>query len=120
MKYLLWSVVWAALAALPLAGFQQGGPYKIGDGVSAPVLLSKVEPRYTEEARDQKIQGTLVLAMVVGADGYARDVRVVRSVDQGLDANGIQAVLEWKFKPGEKDGQPVAVFATVEINFKLN
>ena len=120
MKVLIWSVSLVALAALPLAGFQDAGPYKVGDGVSAPVLLNKVEPRYTEPAREAKIQGTVVLTVVVGVDGFARDVKVARSLDRGLDDSAIQSVLQWIFKPGEKDGKPVDVQATVEINFKLN
>lgn len=96
-----------------------GGAYRVGGGVSAPGVLFKVEPEYSEEARKAKFQGTVVLAIVVDPSGKARDIRVVRPLGLGLDEKAIEAVMKWRFKPGMKDGQPVAVQATVEVNFRL-
>ena len=99
---------------------QQDEVYSAGtDGVTMPRLLVKVEPGYTEEARAAKLQGTAVLAMEVWPDGQAHNLRVKRSLDPGLDARAIEAIQQWRFKPGEKHGRPVKVKANVEVNFRL-
>jgi TonB family protein len=95
------------------------GVVRIGNGVAPPALISKTEPSYTEEARAAKIQGTVVLNVVVGADGSAQQMSVLRSLDPGLDQKAMETVGTWKFRPGMKDGQPVAVQATIEVNFRL-
>jgi len=96
-----------------------GGAYKIGGGVSPPTLLFKVEPEYSEEARKAKFQGTVVLFVVVDENGKPRDLKVIRPLGLGLDQKAIEAVEKWKFAPGKKDGKPVAVQATIEVNFRL-
>lgn len=93
--------------------------YKIGGDVVAPKLIQKVEPKYTDEARDAKIQGTVVLKVVIGTDGKVRDPEIVQSLDRGLDHNAITALEQWVFEPGRKKGEPVAVRAKIEINFRL-
>jgi TonB family protein len=88
-------------------------------GTSAPRLISKVEPQYDEEARVAKYQGTVVLQVVIGPDGLAHNAVVVRSLGLGLDQKAIEAVSQWKFSPGVKDGSPVPIAATIEVNFRL-
>ncbi len=96
-----------------------GGAYRIGGGVSPPSVLTKVEPEYSEEARKAKWQGTVVLQLVVDEHGMPKDMRVTRSLGLGLDAKAMEAVAKWRFKPGLKDGKPVPVIATIEVNFRL-
>ena len=96
-----------------------GGLYKVGGGVSAPRAIFAPDPEYSEEARKAKYQGTVVLYMIVGPDGRARDIRVVRSVGMGLDEKAIDAVRTWKFEPARRDGQAVAVQINVEVSFRL-
>jgi TonB family protein len=96
-----------------------GGVFRIGGGVSAPSVLSKVEPEYSEEARKAKWQGTVVVSVIVDELGRPRNVRVQRSLGLGLDQKAVEAVSQWRFKPGLKDGKPVPVFATIEVNFRL-
>jgi TonB family protein len=96
-----------------------GGVYRIGGGVSAPVLLRKVEPEYSEEARKAKFQGTVVLSVVVDESGRPREIRVTQAVGLGLDEKAIDAVRQWRFQPGRRAGKPVAVLAIVEVNFRL-
>ncbi|MCS7023826.1 MAG: energy transducer TonB [Bryobacteraceae bacterium] len=96
-----------------------GGAYRIGGGVSAPTLVYKVEPEYSEEARKAKFQGTVVLYVVVDEKGFPRDLRVLRPLGLGLDEKAIEAVSKWRFRPGYKDGKPVPVAATIEVNFRL-
>ncbi len=88
-------------------------------GVQRPVLLSKVEPRYSDEARAAKLQGTEVLEVEIGSDGLVHNSRVIVGVGLGLDGNGVDAVNQWRFQPAMKDGQAVPVAATIEVNFRL-
>jgi TonB family protein len=96
-----------------------GGVFRVGGGVSAPQLVIGVEPEYTEAARKAKYQGTVVLYAVVDADGKVRDLKVVRALGLGLDEKALEAVRQWKFRPGMKDGRPVAVAASIEVTFRL-
>jgi len=96
-----------------------GGVFKVGGGVTAPTLLFKVEPEYSEEARKAKYQGTVVLYVEVDPSGKAVNPKVIRSLGLGLDEKALEAVRKWKFKPGYKDGKPVTVAATIEVNFRL-
>jgi periplasmic protein TonB len=84
-----------------------------------PKLLFKVEPDYTEAARLAKYQGTVVIATVIGRNGSAESMRVVRGLGLGLDEQALKAISQWKFQPGMKDGGAVAVQATIEVNFRL-
>jgi TonB family protein len=96
-----------------------GGVYKVGNGTTAPVVLYKKEPEYSEEARKAKYQGTVVLYIEVDPSGRAVNPKVVRSLGLGLDEKAMEAVRQWKFKPGYRDGKPVTVAATIEVNFRL-
>jgi TonB family protein len=93
--------------------------FQVGGGVTAPKLVQKVEPDYTEDARAAKYQGTVVLYVEIGPDGGARNMRVLRSLGLGLDQKAIDAVSQWQFQPGMRNGVPVTVQATIEVNFRL-
>ena len=114
-------VVLATLALLiPLSAFQNRPIYHAGeDGVTPPSVAHKVDPSYTEEAKEAKIQGTVGLSLVVNSQGRADDVKVTQSLETGLDLNAVAAVSQWLFKPGTKDGQPVDVAVKIEVNFRL-
>jgi len=96
-----------------------GGVYSVGNGTSAPVLISKVDPEYSEEARKAKYSGSVYLSIVVNTDGKAEDIKVVKSLGMGLDEKAMEAVQKWRFKPGMNKGTPVRVRAQVEVNFRL-
>ena len=96
-----------------------GGVFRIGGGVSQPRLLHKVEPEYSEEARKAKYQGTVMLSVEVWEDGVAHNIRVLRSLGLGLDEKAVEAVKQWKFSPGKKDGKPVKVLAQIQVSFRL-
>jgi len=96
-----------------------GGVFRIGGGVSPPRALSTPDPEYSEEARKAKYQGTVVLWLIVDANGRPRDIRVARSLGMGLDQKAMEAVRNWKFEPAMKDGRPVAVQMNVEVSFRL-
>jgi TonB family protein len=114
-------VLVAVVALVPLAalGQKENKVHKVGDGVTAPRLISKVEPQYTEEARDAKIEGVTILTVEVTEAGTPENIKVKVSLDPGLDLNAIAALSQWRFDPATKDGKPVRVGATVEVNFRL-
>jgi TonB family protein len=96
-----------------------GGVYRVGGGVTAPALVFKKEPEYSEVARAAKYQGTVTLYVEVGPDGFAHNMRVLKSLGLGLDEKAMDAVSQWQFRPGMKAGVPVTVAASIEVNFRL-
>ena len=92
---------------------------RVGGGVSAPAVISKVDLQYSAEARKGFLRGTVKLSIVVGADGVAHDVSIIGPLGLGLDENAVETVKQWRFRPGMKDGLPVNVRAAVEVNFRL-
>ena len=82
-------------------------------------ILAKPNPVYTEEARRLRIEGEVLVAVVFGANGEIRVVRVVRSLGHGLDEAGVRAAQQIRYKPARRDGQPVDFPATVHIIFQL-
>jgi periplasmic protein TonB len=96
-----------------------GGVFRVGGGVSAPAVVYKVDPEYSEEARKAKYSGTVLLSVIVDQEGHARDIKILKSLGMGLDEKAMEAVLKWKFKPGMKGGQAVNVRAQIEVNFRL-
>jgi TonB family protein len=119
------AIALAAIAlTLPIAVtrqkvFAQGPIYKVGNGVSQPSIIRKVEPEYTQDAKEAGIEGTVGIRAEVATDGTAQNIRVTRSLDSGLDQNAVNAVSQWRFKPGMKDGQPVTVYVSIEVTFHL-
>ena len=87
--------------------------------LSLPIVIYKPDPAYTKEARAAKLQGDVQLKVTVATDGTVSDVKVVRSLDKGLDENAIKALKTWKFLPATKGGKPVPFTSTVDITFKL-
>ena len=96
-----------------------GAIFRTGRGVSAPTVLYKVEPEYSEEARKAKYQGVVVVHVIVDAAGRVVNPVVVHSLGLGLDEKAIEAVTKWKFRPAYKDGKPVPVTAEIEVSFRL-
>lgn len=100
----------------PGSGDHVNGP---GGILTAPVVLWKTEPPYSEEARRAKLQGTVVLLIEINARGEAQNIQIARSLGLGLDERAVAAVKTWKFRPAYRDGKPVTATATIEVNFRL-
>jgi TonB family protein len=100
-------------------GRPAGGVFSLSDVSQAPVLLFKVQPDYTDQARQAKYQGVVLLRVVIDENGAPQNVRVLRPLGLGLDEKAVAAVRHWRFRPGLLDGHPVPVDANVEINFQL-
>jgi TonB family protein len=103
------------------AGFGAGAVDACGTAkLTSPRVLRDVKPNYTSEAMRARVQGAVVMDVVVDATGAVSDVRVTRSLDPGgLDDEAIKAMRAWTFAPGTLEGQPVAVMVTVEMTFSL-
>jgi protein TonB len=98
-----------------------GGVYRPGNGVESPRLLRSVRPNYTAEAMRAKVQGIVRLEGVVQSDGTVGDVKITRSLDPvfGLDQEAVKAAKQFRFVPGTRFGEPVAVLVSFEIEFTL-
>ena len=98
-----------------------GGVYRPGSGIVNPRIVREVKPQYTADAMRAKVQGTVLLECVVLPDGSVGRVEVVRSLDPtfGLDQEAIKAARQWRFVPGTRFGEPVAVLVTIELTFTL-
>ena len=93
--------------------------YKPGEGVTAPTVVKDVKPNYTPDAMRRRVQGLVGMSCVVKADGNVGDCTVTRPLDDALDQEALRVVKQWQFKPGMKDGQPVAVEVSIEMSFTL-
>ena len=123
MQMLTRSIVGVFVVALAVASAhaQQETVYTPGDGVSVPTVTRQVQPQYTSEAMANRIEGKVGLSAVVLADGRVGEVKVIRSLDSvhGLDESAVKAMKQWEFKPGTKDGKPVAVRVSIDMAFTL-
>jgi periplasmic protein TonB len=106
----------ATLRAQPPAAKE---PYKVGGSVSRPVIVYQVEPEYTQDALKAHRGGTALIQLVVTRDGEPSELQeLTQPLGYGLDEKAIEAVQQWRFRPGEKSGQPVAVMVQVQVNFR--
>ncbi len=98
-----------------------GGVYRPGSGIINPAVVREVKPQYTADAMRAKVQGTVLLECVVLPDGSVGRVDVVKSLDStfGLDQEAVKAARQWRFRPGTRFGEPVAVLVTIELTFTL-
>ena len=96
-----------------------GGVYQPGAGIDPPTLIREVRPLYTDDARRQRIEGDVILEIVVRSDGSVGSIRVRRGLGGGLDQRAIEAVRQWRFNPARRHGTPVDVAVEVAVEFKL-
>ena len=106
--------VWARLRAVADAQSSDSG-----GGIDVPTVIYKLDPSYSEEARNAKLEGTVVVSLVVGEDGAPRDMRIVKALGLGLDEKAIESLAAWRFRPAFVNGQPAPVAVNVEVNFRL-
>lgn len=89
------------------------------NGVGRPTILSREKARYTEEARQNKVQGTVVLSVIFQADGRITNIRTIRGLPDGLTEKAIEAAQKIRFQPATKNGQAVSVRGNLEFTFNL-
>lgn len=96
-----------------------GGPYRPGSGIEAPRLLREVKADYTEEARQRRVTGDVVLEIIVRRDGSVGEVKVLEGLPGGLNDRAVRAVRQWQFAPARRQGTPVDVVVEVAVEFTL-
>ena len=96
-----------------------GGVYSITGGMTKPIAVYAPEPEYSDEARRARLQGTVVVELIVDPNGHTRGFKVIQSLGLGLDEQALKTVALWRFKPATKDGKPVPVLADVYVGFHL-
>ncbi len=96
-----------------------GGLMHIGGSVRPPVLVSQVDPEFSEEARKAKFSGNVEVYLWVDENGNPSHVKVVRGVGMGLDEKAMEAVRQYKFKPALQNGKAVKVDLYVDVNFQI-
>ncbi len=97
-----------------------GGNYQLGAAATGPRAIYSPDPDFTDAARKAKLQGQVELSIVVGPDGKAHDIRVTQPLGLGLDEKAIEAVKLWRFIPAkDHHGNPIAVQALIDVDFKL-
>jgi TonB family protein len=83
------------------------------------VLVREIPPSYTDEARRRRLEGDVILEIIVRRDGSVGSVRVLRRLGAGLDDQAVDAVRQWRFLPARRHGEAVDVLAEVAVEFKL-
>ena len=100
------------------AELHQMGVANLPGEVNAPSPVRKVDPKYPQDMLKEHIEGEVVLYGVIRPDGSVDSIQIVRRLDPQLDANSVAAFKQWRFEPGTKNGQPVALEAIVHIPFR--
>jgi len=91
--------------------------YDLGPGITSPRIIKQVNPEYSESSRGVRVNGAVLLALVVTSKGWPKDERVIRGIDEELDRAAVEALKQWRFAPARKNDKPVAVHVIIEINF---
>jgi protein TonB len=97
-----------------------GLAYRAGGSVTSPHVILEVKPTYTNRAMLDRIEGSVMLELIVRADGIPTNIRVTRSLDpDGLDGEAVRAASQWRFEPGRLNGTPVDVVVSIQIDFHI-
>ena len=91
----------------------------VGGSVTAPRALATPDPVYTQKAKGDRVQGTVLLNLLLSPDGHPESIVIMRALGDGLDEEAARTVHTWKFDPAKRDGNPVAVVIMIEVNFHL-
>lgn len=91
----------------------------VGGAVTRPVGIFQPQPRYTETARKVRLQGAVILEAIIDREGRVSDLRMIKGLGLGLTDEAVKTVKQWKFEPATLNGQPVAVYYTLTIYFRL-
>lgn len=97
----------------------ESSPFRVGEGVTRPEKISGAPPVYTEMARKARVMGTVVIESIIDEQGNVTNARVLQGLPMGLDEAALEAVRAWKFKPATFQGEPVKVYYTLTVNFKV-
>ncbi len=96
------------------------GALRVGGEVKAPVVITRVNPMYPEEARQARLSGIVILEVLIDKTGVVRQTNVLKGLPMGLSEAAVDAVRQWTFTPATKNGEPVDVVLNLTINFRLD
>jgi len=120
LEYLIGDVVFGIPEGPPDPyGLGGEGPVRLGSDITAPVKIHYPSPRYTEEGRQARITGVVILEVVIDREGNVVGVKVLKGLPMGLTESAVETAREWKFKPALRGGEPVAMFLNLTIRFSL-
>lgn len=106
------------------AGGQDGGPaldiFDVADLEKRPELIASLPPQYPPELRKARVEGLVTLVFVLDETGRVEDPRVESSSRPEFERPALEAVRKWKFRPGQKDGEPVRCYMRLPIRFRIN
>ena len=108
-----------SLAAAPRADYDDIQTDMSAPGVSAPTIIKRVEPQYTDEARQERVVGTVILQAVIQTNGTADILKVVKPLPFGLTESALEALQEWRFMPAVRNGKEIPVAANIEVAFNI-
>jgi TonB family protein len=95
-------------------------PYAMGNSIKDPVPLARPMPSYTEEARKARLEGVVILQVIIRKEGTVEVIKVLKGLGYGLDESVIKTIeSRWRFKPGTRGGEPVDVVAAIETRFSM-
>jgi TonB family protein len=90
--------------------------YDLGPGVSPPRIVKQVTPQYPNN-RGVRAEGSVIIGLVVSSKGLPDGPHVLKSLDKDLDQSAVEAVKQWRFAPAQKNGKPIAVRISLQIEF---
>lgn len=93
--------------------------YEPGGDVTRPKLLHSVEPAFSTKSNEAFVEGTVTVSAVVNTHGILTDVHVLKGLGSAQDKSALDALKEWRFEPGSKEGKPVNVRVKIEVDFHL-
>jgi periplasmic protein TonB len=93
--------------------------YEPGPAVKSPKLIHYVEPKFSPDSKEAFVEGVVKVSTVVTTEGKVSTCKVVSGLNSEEDRTALEALKKWTFQPGTKDGKPVNVRVTVEIEFHL-
>lgn len=93
----------------------------LGKGADLPpTILKAFDPEYSDQGRKNLINGICLISLVVDAQGLPHELRLVRRIEPGMDANAIAAVSHYRFRPALRNGHPIPVRLTIEVTFRIS
>ncbi len=96
-----------------------GEPRHVGGDVRKPEKISAPQPQYTDADRKRRIQGVVIVQAIIDDWGCVRATRVIEGLSEGLDEEALKAIRQWRFRPATLNGEPVAVYYNLTVNFRL-
>jgi protein TonB len=91
--------------------------YDLGPGVTPPRVIKQTAPQYPN-GRGVSATGSVLIGLVVSSKGLPKDPHILKSLDKDLDLSAVDAVKDWRFAPAQKDGKPIAVRVSLQIQFR--